>query len=142
MPTKKSKSKPRTSAKKKRVGVAQERLVQRWGRLRFGNIVGVVDSYGAVHSEFTGDDIAFHAEHFPQHHCQWRWNHAKSIWWITAEHKPNEEQYDAIMRHLTRKYGIEWWENGHHDIDHLQAKWREEDSSLNTSMSSPKERSE
>jgi hypothetical protein len=91
----------------------------------------VVDSYGAVHSEFTGEKVAFHAEHFPAHHCQWRWNHSQSIWWITAEHKPTEEQYEAITNHLTRKYGLKWWENGHHDIDHLQAKWAEEDSSLN-----------
>jgi len=42
------------------------------------------------------------------------------------------EQYDAIQRHLTRKYGLKWWKNGHHDIDHLRAKWAEENSRQNT----------
>ena len=115
-------------------GDCQKRLVLplRWGRLRHGNILGVVDSYGAVHSVFTGEKVDFHADHFATaHHCQWRWNDEESINWITAERKPNEEQYDAIQRHLTRKYGLKWWKNGHHDIDHLQAKWAEENSRQN-----------
>ena len=40
-------------------------MTDRWKRLQFGHIVGVVDSYGAVHSEFTGEAVAFHSEHFP-----------------------------------------------------------------------------
>jgi hypothetical protein len=110
----------------------------RWGRLRDGHILGIVDSYGAVHSVFTGS-IAFHAEHFPQtHHCQWRWNEDKSINWISAERKPDAEQMDAIRRHLTKRYGLRWWDNGHHDIDHLQAKWREEEAH-NAELCRPRE---
>lgn len=92
---------------------------KKWEALLHGHILGVVDSYGAVHSEFTGDRVAFHEEFFTKTHCQWRWSHDKSIWWITGEHRPTEEQEDAIQRHLTKKYRLQWWDNGHHDIDHL-----------------------
>lgn len=95
-------------------------------RLEYGHIVGVIDAYGAVHSEFTGDTIVFHADKFPKHHCQWRWCHSRSIWWVAIEQKPTEEQYDAIQRHLTKKYGIQWQKNGYHDIDHLQRMWAQE----------------
>ena len=36
--------------------------------------------------------------------------------------RPSEEGIDAVMWHLTKRYGLLWWENGHHDIDHLLAK--------------------
>jgi hypothetical protein len=95
-----------------------------WERLRYGHIVGIVDSYGAVHSKFT-ENVEFHEALFPPAQCKWRWSHSKSLWWITAEARPDEEQEVAIQRHITRKYGLKWWENGHHDIDHLMKKWGE-----------------
>jgi hypothetical protein len=33
---------------------------------------------------------------------------------------------EAIMNHLTKKYGIRWLENGFHDMEHLESKWREQ----------------
>ncbi len=96
-------------------------------RLLRGNILGIIDAYGAVHSVFTGETIEHHGEHFPcQTHCQWRWNHRESIHWFLASQKPSEEQYTAIQNHLTKRYGLEWWENGHHDIDHLIEKCESE----------------
>jgi hypothetical protein len=84
------------------------------------NIVGIIDSYGAVHSINTGEDVENHDTQWPcTNVCKWRWSHRQSIWWILSDHKPDIEQQDAIMRHLTRKYGIKWWDNGHHDIDDL-----------------------
>jgi len=47
---------------------------RRWRRLKYGHIIGIVDSYGCVRSEFTGDHVDHHAEHFPPCQCQWRWN--------------------------------------------------------------------
>ena len=58
----------------------------------------------------------------------WRWCDRESIWWITSECRPNDEQYDAIQRHITKKYGLPFWENGHHDLDFLSAKLRESQS--------------
>ena len=94
---------------------------ERFDKLLRGHIVGIVDSYGSVKSEFTGDKVAFHSEYFGEirHQCMWRWNHDRSIWWISVEHRPDDEQYASIQTHLTKKYGLQWWENGHHDIDHL-----------------------
>lgn len=99
---------------------------KKWGRLLNGNILGVVDSYGAVHSVFTGCRIDMHGDHFAATHCQWRWNDDQSIHWWVMDHKPNPEQLEAIRSHMTRQYGILWWENGHHDIDHLQEMVRRE----------------
>jgi hypothetical protein len=97
-----------------------------WSRLKSGKIVGIVDSNGAARSEFTGDVSAFHADFFPACHCHWRWDSDQGIWWISSEHKPDAEQMEAIMNHLTKKYGIRWLENGFHDMEHLESKWREE----------------
>ena len=108
-----------------------DRIVGRFLRLRDGHILGVIDAYGAVHSVFTGSDVAFHAEYFGlSQHCQWRWDDDHSVNWITEDRKPNEEEMDSIRRHLSKHYGLKWWENGHHDIDHLHRKWREEESYL------------
>ena len=94
----------------------------RFARLLTGNIVGVVDSYGSVRSEFTADRVAFHEEFFGPSQCKWRWDHGRGIWWISPEHRPDGEQEEAIRRHLSRKYGLRWWDNGHHDIEHLLKK--------------------
>ena len=94
----------------------------KWETLRSGTIVGIVDSYDAVHSKlfplnYPISDM-FHESIFgTKGHCAWRWSFEDCITWITPEMKPNAEQYDSIQRHLTRRYGLKWWENGHHDID-------------------------
>lgn len=90
-------------------------------KLRLGHIVGVVDSYGAVHSEFTGERVAHHTDFWQTRHCLWRWNFDQGIWWISPETRPNDEQFEAIQNHLTKKFGIKWWENGYHDLDHFMA---------------------
>ena len=99
--------------------------VKLWQRLLTGRIIGVVDHLDAVHSIYTGEDIRQH-DMLPQAQCRWRWNHSKSIHWFTLESKPTEEQFVLIQTHLTKKFGLLWWENGHHDIDHLLARCAEE----------------
>lgn len=105
-----------------------------WRKLRDGHILGIVDSYGSVDSVFTGDKVEFHAEHFGLHQCQWRWNNCQSLWWISSERRPTEEQEEAILRHLTKKYGLQFWENGHHDIDHLREKCKQEEQNEKTTI--------
>lgn len=88
-------------------------------QLREGNICGVIDSYGAIHSQFT-ERLSFHDEFFVGHYfIKWRWDYNKSIWWISPEMKPDSEQYTSIMIHLEKKYGIKFWDNGHHDLDYF-----------------------
>lgn len=87
--------------------------------------MGVIDSYDAVHSEFTGDNVKFHAERWPRvTHCRWRWSFDKSIYCVGE--KLTLEQYDLVMAHLTKRFGLLWWENGHHDIDHFLAQMEKE----------------
>ncbi len=108
-------------------GFCVERLVGLYGRLIDGHIIGCIDAYGAVHSEFTGDDIGYHSEHFPQQtHRLWRWNNDKSIHWFTSENRLNAEETEAVRAHMTRKYGLKWFENGFHDWEHLQTRAKAE----------------
>lgn len=83
-----------------------------------GNIIGVVTAQGQVDSQFTGGEIKTH-DIWPRCRCRWRWNHDKSIHTFLSEGRPTAEETEAIRNHLTRKYGLKWWENGHHDIDDL-----------------------
>lgn len=92
--------------------------------LRRGHIIGIVDAYGAVHSHFTGETVKHHDEYWPgQTHCRWRWCDRQSLWFIAKEQAPkDEETWDSIRRHCSKKYDLKWWENGHHDIDDLHGK--------------------
>ena len=97
-------------------------------RLIRGHILGCIDAHGAVHSAFTGERMGHHSDHFPmQTHRLWRWNHDKSIHWLTDERKLDLEETEAVRRHLSRKYGLRWWDNGFHDIDHLLGRKRDPD---------------
>lgn len=97
---------------------------KKWQTLRWATIVGIIDSYGAVHSKMfpfeTPVSDLFHESVFgAKGHCAWRWTFDQSVSWITAEMQPDEEQFVAIQNHLTKKYNLKWWENGHFDIDHF-----------------------
>jgi len=88
-------------------------------QLRWGNICGIIDSYGAVDSQFT-EKMEFHEEFWnPKPQICWRWNWNESIYWIPGSHRLNDEEYDSIIRHIEKKYGIKFWDNGHHDIDYF-----------------------
>lgn len=69
-------------------------------------ILGIIDSNGAVHSKAC-DDFVTHDEVFPvQTHCRWRWYKSSGLQWFRPSDKPNDEQLDAIERHLNKKYRI------------------------------------
>lgn len=109
----------------------------KWETLRWAVVVGIVDAYGAVHSKLcpldTPTSDLFHESIFgTKGHCAWRWSFSDCITWITPEMKPDVEQYDAIQRHLTRRHGLKWWENGHHDIQHFLEQLCKEQNKENT----------
>jgi hypothetical protein len=97
-----------------------------FGRLRFGRIIGIVDYRGAVHSEFTKEVKCHDDFWYFRARVQWRWNWSESIFVAGEREKPNEEEYDAIRRHLSKKYGIKWYANGSHDIEDMMKKWKKE----------------
>ena len=85
-----------------------------------GNIIGIIDAYGAVHSQFTGEELKCHADYwYSTNHGNWRWDWDKSIHWFMSESKLNSAQLDAVRNHLNKKYGIPFWDNGHHDIEYM-----------------------
>lgn len=84
------------------------------------NILGIVDAYDCVHSLNTYERLGYHATHWPnQTRCRWRWDHDRSLWEIGQSFRTEPFLMDMIRNHLTKKFGIKWWENGHHDIDDL-----------------------
>lgn len=89
-----------------------------WQNLREGNILGIVDANGSVDSVFSAS-IEYHTNYWPISQIAWRWNNSQSLYWM-IERRPNTEQVESIMRHITKRYGIKWFENGHHDWEHLQ----------------------
>lgn len=93
-----------------------KRNTEYWRKLRGGNILGIIDSHGCVHSKFT-EHVEFHTAHFPISPIHWRWSFDRSTSWFASPYKPDIEQQDAIERHITKMYGIPFWDNGHHDID-------------------------
>lgn len=100
--------------------------VNKFDDMRWGWIIGVVDAYDAVHSVFVGlhsDESRFHEDHFPmQSHKRWRWCFSDCFSKSVLGEPLTEEDYDRIMIHITKKYGIKFWDNGHHDIDHFISK--------------------
>lgn len=98
-------------------------IMIQFSKLRWTNILGVITSQGSVESRATGNNVECHEEYWnPCPHIRWRWDYSHCIWWISGECKPDDEQYEFIQKHLTRKYGLKWWDNGHHDIDHFLSK--------------------
>lgn len=94
-----------------------------------GNIIGIIDSYDAIHSKFTGEELQCHGEIWPnQTHKRWRWNWNKGLHWFTIECKLTSIECDNVREHLTKKYNIPFWDNGFHDIEFImqQAKLENE----------------
>jgi len=87
-------------------------------------ICGIIDSYGSVHSKFS-IFILCHETTFGLHARKaWRWSFqdslVESIRSINSEDRITEIEWSKIREHITKQYGIEWWENGYHNIDQFQ----------------------
>lgn len=93
---------------------------RRFERVLRGNVCGIIDQHGAVDSRLSpmGKGLLRHEDIWPMKLAgKWRWNHNCSIHCFCDTLSPDE--YEAIRTHLSKRYGLEWWENGHHDIQHL-----------------------
>lgn len=75
---------------------------------RAGHIIGIVDSYGAVHAEFTGAKVKHHSEVFPGvRFCAWRWSHSMGVYITPGQDRLTDEQADSIARLLAKRWQIE-----------------------------------
>lgn len=83
------------------------------------NIVGYIDAYGSVHSiEIEPGDGRHHPEIFPGAYIKrWRWSYNRGFSSIYGGFDP--EDSEKIRSHLTKKYGIPWYENGYHDVYYM-----------------------
>ena len=87
-----------------------------------GNILGVVTSLDVVESRFTGEEVGHHSDYWQEnkHYKKWRWNNSEGLHWFLTEHKPNIEQIQFVRDHLSKRYGLKWFENGYHDWEDLR----------------------
>lgn len=100
--------------------------MNKFDNMRWGWIIGIIDAYDAVDSVFVAldsNDSRFHDDLFPmKSHKRWRWCFSECFSNSVLGEPLTEEDEDKVMRHITKKYGIKFWENGHHDIDHFISK--------------------
>ena len=82
-----------------------------FSKLKKGFIVGVIDSYGAVHSKFVDiKEIYSHEVLFPmQTFKRWRWSFSDCFDSSILSNPFDIEDWDKIERHLTKKYGIRFF---------------------------------
>ncbi len=97
-----------------------------WQDLRMGSIIGIVDSNDAVDSRFIPSALYLgdhsHSHYWPQRkNGLWRWMFDKGLTAFVPERAWAPEQTELIHRHITKLYGIQWWENGYHNLDHFLA---------------------
>ncbi len=96
-----------------------------------GHILGVIDNYGAIHSRYTPfgdpDYRLMHGDIWPGvHHKRWRWTHDAGLRLSCVGETLEMGEADDVRAHITKRFGLLWWENGFHDIHHLLAKARGE----------------
>lgn len=99
--------------------------------LRKSIIIGFIDSYDAVHSyqyiiPDDGDmNIPVHSDLFGvQCSRRWRWDYNDCINYTGGNMQQDwtDTDFDSIRNHLTKNYGIKFWDNGYHDIDYFMSK--------------------
>lgn len=95
--------------------------------LRNGSIIGHVDAYGAVDSHFIPETERLedhaHSRYWPgKKNGLWRWNFSNGLTAFVPERAPDAEGCEAVRNHLTKKYGIKFWDNGYHDLDDFIAR--------------------
>lgn len=93
---------------------------ERFQQLRHANICGIIDSHGAVDSRLSpcGKGLLRHEDVWPMKLAgKWRWNFDKGIHCFCDT--LTSDEHEAIRTHLTKKHGLKWWDNGHHDLDHF-----------------------
>jgi len=71
-------------------------------------IVGIIDSYGAVHSKVSNLDEQYtHSNLFPSNiFKRWSWHRHTDLTVSVLSSKFDDEEIDKVVRHLKRKYGI------------------------------------
>ena len=109
------------------IEVAQPRTIPpTFMDLRAGFLIGIVDSNGAVDSRFVGYDrlgkSEQHSTFWPGHtHGRWRWRFDGSLTAFVEESAPLPDEWEPIRTHITKRYGIRFWDTGYHDMDHFLA---------------------
>ena len=120
-----------------------------WNDLSDSDIIGVIKSDGTVESVYVPfdpdnwgipDDL-YHSKHWPtnKHYIRWRWNFDRSVHFFRMDTRPTSENWITIGRHLTKRFSIPFWENGHHDLDFFKERFAEEKlkSNESTKLQSP-----
>ena len=102
-----------------------------WNDLMDSFIVGYIDAYDCVHSIkiHCDDDKADHTHLSLFGPCLkgWRWDYGRGIDFSVFSDRVDGDDCDRVRQHLTDVYGIQWMENGYHDIYHFMEMMDKED---------------
>lgn len=112
-------------------GVAPRMIHPTFIHLREGSLIGIIDSQDAVHSRFiVADRLAIaqdHSSFWPtQKNGRWRWRFDGGLTAFVPENAPDAAQWEAVRTHVTKHYGVRFWDNGYHDLHHFLAHLSEE----------------
>lgn len=83
-------------------------------------IVGVITNQGQILSICDDfDTILAHGDYYPLVQKRWRWSYQNGLTSV-QHHMFDDDDWQFVRDHLTKKYGIPFWDNGYHDIDYFQ----------------------
>ena len=81
-------------------------------------IIGIVNADDSVESKLcNGADSETHAGLFPNKLKRWRWRFRDGL--DNTFHSCDRDDLMIVRDHITREYGIPFWDNGYHDLDFL-----------------------
>jgi len=97
-----------------------------YDKLRWHYIIGIIDSYDAVHSKdcYFAECPTHHMLYPNQTFKRWRWTFDDGIKCFSAD--LNREDVDRIINHIESVYGIKFNENGFHDVQDFISKLSKE----------------
>ena len=84
-------------------------------------IVGVITNQDEILSILKCfEDIENHEDYYPLIQKRWRWSYQDGVDWSSSTVEITKDDRLRVREHLTRKYGIRFWDNGYHDLDYFK----------------------
>lgn len=90
-------------------------------------IIGYIDHLDVVHSQIQSTDSHLsHNDLYGKVLKGWVWSFRRNIEFSIYARGLTLEDYDLVRRHLSKKYKIQFYDNGHYDVNFFDKKLKEE----------------